>query len=140
MKKTNFKEELIMIKNKEKIVQQAENINEELTELVYQIQQLDAHEFGALNNVLNEIGLPDIEELEWQFGRLAEMADKVEIIEGYQVWIDCYKDLNIIINNKHKKISGDLDLENLFENIIYDIGENRQAAKNIFKWYFEQVY
>jgi len=129
-----------MIKNKEKIVQQAEIINEELTELVYQIQQLDAHEFDAFNNILNEIGLPDIQELEWQFGRLAEMADKVEIIEGYQVWIDCYKDLNIIINNKHKKISGDLDLENLFENIIYDIGENRQAAKNIFKWYFEQVY
>ena len=130
-----------MIKNKEKIIQQAENINKELTELVYEIQQLDAHEYGALSNIVNEIGLPDIEELEWQFGRLAEMADQVEVIDGFQVWIDYKKDLNIIINNKHKKISGGLDLENLFENIIFDIGDNnRTAAKNIFKWYFEQVY
>jgi hypothetical protein len=137
MKKTNFKEEIIMIKNKQKIIELADRIDKELTSLVYEIQQLDSHEEQTVLNVINEIGLPDLEELEYQFGRLAEMADKVEVIGGYQVWVDSYHELNVIVNNQHIRTEG--TMERVFDRLLMKI-EDRQTAKNIFKWYFDKTY
>ena len=137
MKKAKTQGGKKMIENKELIIQQADRVHEELTELVYQIKCLEDHQRGTLENVINEIGLPDLEELEYQFGRLAEMADKIEVIGGYQVWINENHNLNIIAQNRHYDF--ELRMELVFERLM-EIIDQRQTAKNIFKWYIDTAY
>ena len=131
-----------MIKNKEKIIQQAEEVAKGIYNFSAMIEKLEDHEEQTALQVIDELGFEeDLTTIGWKFDNAAEMLKETEVIDGYQVYIGqaSYASLNVITQNRHIQIARSKDLEEVFEILLNHI-ENRQQAKNIFKWYFEQVY
>lgn len=122
--------------NKEQVLNQVDKVKTNLRELITLIEQIDDFQESLILNIISEIGLNNLEELEFQFRRLKELTEKAEVIEGYQVWVN-YDNLNIIANNKHVVLNN--PMEKLFKE-IQQYTETKYQAKSIFKWYFEKVY
>lgn len=122
--------------NKEQVLNQVDKVKTNLRELITLIEQIDDFQESLILNIISEIGLNNLEELEFQFRRLKELTEKAEVIEGYQVWVN-YDNLNIIANNKHVVLNN--PMEKLFKE-IQQYTETKDQAKSIFKWYFEKVY
>lgn len=127
-----------MIENKKLIQRKAEHISAEIYDLLELVQEADSHEEQTVLQVIDELGFEeDINDIAQKFDNLAERLETIEVIDGYQVWIDEYKSLNIIINNNHKILPTGLDF--LIDELIAVV-ETNQQAKNIFKWYIDTEY
>ena len=102
--------------------------------------KLGSHERETVEQVAQETGFDELgnfEEVVNKFKQLYLQMKKVTIIDGYQVYIDDYKNLNIVEGNKNWVIKDLKHLRNFNQQWSDEV--TTETIMEIVKWYIEEV-